>query len=197
MLSGWLKFAGVVLLFVAVGAVLSISLVLAGCLGGIIGLALLGLDWYQQKTRIYTQTLLATKPFNLKLPADIGQATLTAVALQGDNTYSQKVEFTHKFAQNFEELRGYAEVMDGSMFEVQCALVAEPANQNLAHAVAVTCGGLVLGYISSFESESLYAFLMQHRSMARVNSNINFRCLSQTSTLELDLTRPFRIVVGV
>ena len=75
--------------------------------------------------------------------------------------------------------------------------LAPVANPDSSHAVAVTCGGVVLGYIPEFESESLFNFLLTNRGMARVNSNINLRVAAKSSSVELDLTRPYKIVPGV
>lgn len=197
MFSSWLKFFGVLALFLAGGAYFSVPLALAGSVGVVLGALLAGADWYQRKTKVYTRSLLSSKPFNGKLPQELGLATTTAIALAGDDSYSQRVSDTSKFTANFIDLLEYAEYPDGEVLEVQCALVVEPANPSSRHAVAVTCGGVILGYISSFESESLYNFLLQHRGMARVNSNIHFNCANGTSWVELDLLRPFRLVSGV
>ena len=118
-------------------------------------------------------------------------------ALRGDDSYSQKVAGEKAYAHNFKDLLDYAEATDGDLLEVQCALVAEPANPYSSHAVAVTCGGVVLGYIPEFESESLYAFLMASRGVARVNSNIRFDLAGGFSNIELDLVRPYSIAPGV
>jgi hypothetical protein len=160
-------------------------------------LANVGISWYQRKSRVFTQDILSSKPFNGKLPSEVGMATMTAVALAGDESYSQKVYGEGFFADSFEDLLEYASVPDNTVLEVQCALVVEPANQDSSHAVAVTCGGVVLGYIPEFESESLYNFLLANRGMARVNSNINLKVASKSSSVELDLTRPYKIVPGV
>jgi hypothetical protein len=197
MFSGWLKFAGILALFMVGGAYFGIALLPMGLVGGAVGAVVAGLDWYQRKTKIYTRSLLASKPFNGKLPQELGMSTTTAVALAGDDSYSQRVQDCTKFSANFEDLLDYAEYADGEVLEVQCALVVEPANPSSRHAVAVTCGGVILGYISDFESESLYNFLLQNRGMARVNSNVHFRCADQSSWVELDLLRPYRVVSGV
>ena len=91
----------------------------------------------------------------------------------------------------------YAEVPDGSLVEVQSALIAEPANPNSSHAVAVSVGAVILGYIPEFESESLFNFLMDHRGVARVNTNIYLEVAFDQSRVELDLVRPYQIAKGV
>ena len=197
MFSGWLKFIGVLALFLAGGVYFAFPLPWAGAAGIIIGSMFAGIDWYQRKNKVYTRSLLSAKPFNGKLPQELGLSTTTAIALAGDDSYSQRVEDSAKFTANFIDLLEYAEYPDGEVLEVQCALVVEPANPSSRHAVAVTCGGVILGYISSFESESLYNLLLQHRGMARVNSNIHFNCASGASWVELDLVRPYRVVSGV
>lgn len=192
-----LKFVGVLALFLAVGVYFDVPLVIAGLVGAVIGAALISIDWYQKKSRVYTRNQLAAKPFNGKLPTEVGMATTTAIALAGDDTYAQKAFGESQFTANFEDLLQYSGARDGSVLELQAALVNEPANPNSHHAVAVTAGGVVLGYIPEFESESLYNFLMQHRGMARVNCNIHFQCQTQTSYIEIDLKRPYRLVPGV
>ena len=153
--------------------------------------------WWRSKNRLYTAKQLQSKPFQGKLPYELGMATESAIALAGDESYSQRAVGTKAFAENFEDLRKYADAVDGQLFEVQCALVVEPANPNSRHAVAVTCGGVVLGYIPEFESQALFDFLLTQRGMARVNSNIYFEIRSGQSRVEIDLVRPYRIVPGV
>ncbi|MEN9737358.1 MAG: hypothetical protein RJA26_591 [Actinomycetota bacterium] len=197
MAIGLLKFLGVLALFVVAGAYFNAPLIFSAGLGIVVGAAIAVAGWWQTKTRTHTRKQLGEKPFDGKLPTELGLATTTAVALEGNNEYRQTVVGSAAFAENFEDLRQYAGVADGSLLELQAALVVEPANRESAAAVAVTAGGVVLGYIPNFESESLYAFLMQHRGMARVNANIYIQVEAGTSKVELDLVRPFRVVPGV
>jgi hypothetical protein len=197
MTIGLLKFLGVLALFVVAGAYFNAPIYLTVTLGVLVGGAIAFAGWWQTKTRSHTRKQLTAKPFDGKLPTELGLATTTAVALEGDNEYRQTVAGCSAFGQNFEDLRNYADVSDNTLLELQAALVVEPANPESAHAVAVTAGGVVLGYIPNFESESLYVFLMQHRGMARVNANIYIEVASQTSRVELDLVRPYRVVPGV
>jgi len=110
---------------------------------------------------------------------------------------AQKVVGSKAFAHGFEKVLHYAEVADGSLVEVQSALIAEPANLNSSHAVAVAVGAVILGYIPEFESESLFTFLMNHRGVARVNTNIYLDVAGGNSRVEVDLVRPYEIVKGV
>jgi hypothetical protein len=197
MAIGLLKFLGVLALFVVAGAYFNVPLIFSAGLGIVVGAAIAFAGWWQTKTRAHTRKQLGEKPFDGRLPTELGLATTTAVALEGNNEYRQTVVGSAAFAENFEDLRQYAGVADGSLLELQAALVVEPANRESAAAVAVTAGGVVLGYIPNFESESLYAFLMQHRGMARVNANIYIQVEAGTSKVELDLVRPFRVVPGV
>jgi hypothetical protein len=197
MTIGLLKFLGVLALFVVAGAYFNAPIYLTVTLGVLVGGAIAFAGWWQTKTRSHTRKQLTAKPFDGKLPTELGLATTTAVALEGDNEYRQTVAGCSAFGHNFEDLRSYAGVSDNTLLELQAALVVEPANPQSAHAVAVTAGGVVLGYIPDFESESLYVFLMQHRGMARVNANIYIEVASQTSRVELDLVRPYRVVPGV
>lgn len=192
-----MKFFGVLALFVVAGAYFNVPWYLSALVGGFIGSVLAITGWYAQKTKTYTRTEIAAKPFNGKLPTAVGMATTTAVALEGDNEYRQRVYGESAFSDNFADLMSYARVPDGTMLELQAALVVEPANPDSTCAVAVTAGGVVLGYIPQFESESLYNFLLQHRGMARVNANIHLRVAQKASYVEVDLVRPFRVVPGV
>lgn len=166
-------------------------------IGAAFGLVAAAFGWFRKQTRVFTSKQLTSAPFNGKLPFEVGKATETAIALGGDDSYSQKVVGEKAYADNFEDLRQYAGYEDDTMLEVQCCLVCEPANPYSSHAVAVTCGGVVLGYIAEFESEPLYNFLMLNRGMARVNSNVYFSIADGMSHVELDLERPYRIVPGV
>ncbi|MFM7030154.1 MAG: hypothetical protein ACKOWK_03710 [Micrococcales bacterium] len=197
MSSVLLKFFGVLALFVVAGAYFNVPWYLSALVGGFIGAVLAITGWYAQKTKTFTRTEIAAKPFNGKLPTAVGMATTTAVALEGDNQYRQRVYGESAFSDNFADLMSYARVSDGTLLELQAALVIEPANPDSSCAVAVTAGGVVLGYIPQFESESLYNFLLQHRGMARVNANIHLRVSQNASYVEIDLVRPFRVVPGV
>ncbi len=197
MLRGLLRFFAGVLLIGIVGYLLNVPWYFTALVGSILGAIFAAIGWYLNKEKLHTQKVLASQPFRGQLPYELGQATMTAVALEGDDSYGQRLVGESAYQANFADLMKYAGLKDGDVLEVQAALVAEPANKNSVHAVAVTCGGSVLGYIPEFESEALYSFLLTHRGMARVNSNIYFRIASQTSYVELDLTRPYTIVPGV
>jgi len=197
MASGWFKFLGVLALFVLGGAYFNVPVYISAMAGAFVATVLAAMDWYQRKSRTYTRDILASKPFNGKLPLEIGLATVTAVALEGNGEYRQKVYGEAAFAENFTDLREYAKVADETVLELQAALVVEPANPNSTCAVAVTAGGVVLGYIPQFESESLYGFLMRHRGIARVNANVYLHTKAKASYVEVDLVRPFRVVPGV
>ena len=188
---------GLISLVDLAGAYFNAPILFSAGLGITLGLIIVVAGWWQKQTRAHTRRQLADQPFNGKLPTDVGMATTTSVALEGDDSYSQSVAGSTEFGPNFEDLRQYAGVTDGTVLEIQAALVTEPANPNSSHAVAVTAGGVVLGYIPQFESESLYNFLMQHRGMARANANIYIQVATGTSRVELDLVRPYRVVPGV
>ena len=153
--------------------------------------------WYARKTRVYTATELRSKAFGELVPPIVVESIDAAPALLGDESYSQKVVGTKAFARGFEKVMQYAEVPDGSLVEVQSALIAEPANPNSSHAVAVAVGAVILGYIPEFESEALFRFLMNHRGVARVNTNIYLEVAYQESRVEIDLMRPYQIAKGV
>lgn len=197
MRRGIALFFGVLVVLGAAGYALKLTPLVLFLLGLVLAIIASVYGWFRRQARVYTSKQLTSAQFNGKLPFELGKATETAVALAGDDSYSQKIVGESAFADNFEDLRNYAEYSDDTMLEVQCCLVCEPANPHSSHAVAVTCGGVVLGYIAEFESESLYNFLMLHRGMGRVNSNVYFAVASGKSRVELDLERPFSIVPGV
>lgn len=196
MFSGWPRFLIVLAILIMASAFFSqpwwVVLPIGMLLGGFAAVY----GWYQEKNRVYTQQQIAAAPFNGKVPVEVGMAIEDAVALSGDDTYSQRVYGEEFYSHNFEDLRQYARVKDGTVLEVQSALIVEPANRHSTHAVAVTCGGVVLGYIPELQSENLYAFLMKHRGIGRVNSNIYFDVKHGKSYVELDLSRPYRIARG-
>ena len=197
MLRGLARSIFVLSVFWAASTLLKWPIWVALPIGGFVAAVWAFSQWWRNKTRIYTRRALSAKPFKDELPPEVANSIATSPALRGDETYSQKVAGEKSYAHNFKDLMEYAKAKDGDLLEVQCALVAEPANPFSSHAVAVTCGGVVLGYIPEFESEALFAFLMASRGVARVNSNIRFDLAGGFSNVELDLVRPYSILPGV
>lgn len=191
------RFFVVLISFWAIAVVFKWSITLALVVGGLLGFGLAFYGWWTDKTEAYTGRELTAKPFGKKLPQSVADATTTSIALRGDDSYSQRVVGLKAYADNFAELLEYAQLADGDTLEVQSALVAEPSNEYSRHAVAVTCGGLILGYIPEFESEPLFRFLLSNRGIARVNSNIVFDIAGGQNLVEIDLVRPYEIVKGV
>lgn len=187
----------VLTLFWGVGEYLKLSPILSVGVGVLAAAILEFFSWYSRKTQVYTAAQLRAKPFGELVPPLIVESIDNAPALAGDETYSQKVVGTTAFAAGFAKVMQYAEVPDGSLVEVQSALVAEPANPNSSHAVAVSVGAVILGYIPEFESEALFNFLLDQRGVARVNTNIYLEVAYEESRVEIDLARPYRIAKGV
>lgn len=191
------RFALLVLGFTALNFVLGLPPWVGPIVGGVLGFAVSIYVWYQRKGEVYTAKVLSAKPFGMRVPDEVDLAFDAAPALAGDETYSQSVAGSWHYLRNFGELRNLADVPDGEVLEVQAALVIEPANQHSRHAVVVSVAGYVVGYIPEFESESLYAFLQNHRGIARVNCNVHLNVAAEEPKVELDLTRPYEIVSGV
>jgi hypothetical protein len=187
----------VLALFWGAGEYLQLPTILSIGAGLVVAGVLQFFAWYSRKTQVYTANELRGKPFGELVPPIVVESIDSAPALLGDESYSQKVVGTKAFAHGFEKVMHYAEVPDGSLVEVQSALIAEPANPNSSHAVAVAVGAVILGYIPEFESEALFSFLMNHRGVARVNTNIYLEVAYQESRVEIDLVRPFQIARGV
>ena len=187
----------VLALFWGVGEYLHLPVFLSVGAGVLVAGVLQAFAWYARKTKVYTANELRSKPFGELVPPIVVESIDSAPALMGDESYSQKVVGTKAFARGFAKVMQYAEVPDGSLVEVQSALIAEPANPNSSHAVAVSVGAVILGYVPEFESESLFNFLMNHRGVARVNTNIYLEVAYEESRVELDLVRPYQIAKGV
>jgi hypothetical protein len=197
MFSGLVRFVLLVLGFTWLSQVLALPLWVGLAVGGVVGVLVAGYFWYRRKDQVFTARALAAKPFGLRVPDEVDLAFDTAVALAGDETYSQSVAGSFHYLKNFGELRNLADVPDGEVLEVQAALVVEPANQHSRHAVVVSVAGFVVGYIPEFESESLFRFLQDHRGIARVNCNVHLKVAAKEPKVELDLVRPYEIVSGV
>ncbi len=187
----------VLALFWGAGEYLQLPSILSVGVGLVVAGVLQFFAWYARKTQVYTASELRGKPFGELVPPIVVESIDSAPALLGDESYSQKVVGTKAFARGFEKVMQYAGVADGSLVEVQSALIAEPANPNSSHAVAVAVGAVMLGYIPEFESEALFSFLMNHRGVARVNTNIYLEVAYQESRVEIDLVRPYQIARGV
>jgi hypothetical protein len=191
-----LRTAVVLALFWGVGESLHLPSYLSLIFGVLAAAGLQFLIWYTGKTRVYTANALRDKPFGELVPVAVVETIESAPALAGDESYGLKVAGTKAFAKGFEKVLHYAEVADGSLVEVQSALIAEPANKNSTHAVAVSVGAVILGYVPDFESESLFVFLMNNRGVARVNTNIYLDVAGGNNRVEIDLVRPYEIVKG-
>ena len=197
MVAGLVRFSVVVLAFYGLGQLLGLPAWMGLLVGAVLGLAIEGYFWYQRKDQVFTARELARRPFGTRVPDAVDQAFDAAPALAGNDTYSQRVAGSWHYLQNFGELRNLADLPDGALLEVQAALVIEPANEHSRHAVSVSVAGYIVGYIPELESESLYSFLQNHRGIARVNSNVYLNIASGEPRVELDLTRPYKIVTGV
>jgi hypothetical protein len=197
MVAGLVRFIVVVLAFYGLGQLLGLPAWMGFFVGAVLGLAIEGYFWYQRKDQVFTARELARRPFGTRVPDAVDQAFDAAPALAGNDTYSQRVAGSWHYLQNFGELRNLADLPDGALLEVQAALVIEPANEHSRHAVSVSVAGYIVGYIPELESESLYSFLQNHRGIARVNSNVYLNIASGEPRVELDLTRPYKIVTGV
>jgi hypothetical protein len=197
MFTGFLKFFGAISIFILIGALVHAPIWLALTVGTLLGSALAFHGWWRRKTRIVARRQISAEPFNGTLPPELGFATITAIALEGDETYSVRAQLCGQHLSNFDGLRVYANTTDGTMLELQAALVVEAANKEIPTAVAVTAGGFVLGYLPAEYSQSLFPFLMDYDGIARVNANIYIEVAAENCRVELDLVRPYRIVRGV
>jgi hypothetical protein len=130
--------------------------------------------------------------FGAKLPDAIASKAATSGLLAFDDTFKWRVVRSEDYAQNFETILQEYEGRDGDVFEgFQAQLVCEPANPLNPNAIAVTWGGLIIGYMAKLETPSLFAYIMNIGGMAQARGRLTFGVADNTSTVRLDIAMPF------
>jgi hypothetical protein len=130
--------------------------------------------------------------FGTKLPEDIASKAAAANLLAYDDAFKWRVVRSADYAANFETILQEYEGQDGEVIEdFQAQLVCEPANPLNPNAIAVTWGGLIIGYMAKLETPSLFAYIMNMGGMVQVRGRLTFGVAENTSTVRLDIAMPF------
>ena len=138
--------------------------------------------------------LLSDALFGTKLPQDIAKMAASSALLAYDTTFKWRVVRSEDFAENFKVILEEYEGKDGEVFEdFQVQLVCEPANPLNPNAVAVTWGGLIIGYMAKLETPSLFAFIMNMGGVAQAKGRLTFGVEDNSSTVRLDIAMPFSL----
>ena len=138
--------------------------------------------------------LLSDALFGTKLPEDIAKKVAISGLLAYDDTFKWRVVRSEDFAQNFEAILNEYEGRDGeTVDEFQAQLVCEPANPLSPNAIAVSWGGLIIGYMAKLETPSLFAYIMNMGGMVQARGRLTFGIEDNTSKVRLDIEQPFSL----
>jgi len=138
--------------------------------------------------------LLRDVLFGTKLPEDIASKAAASSLLAYDDAFKWRVVRSENYAQNFQTILQEYEGHDGDVFEnFQAQLVCEPANTLYPNAIAVTWGGMIIGYMAKLETPSLFAYIMNMGGMAQVRGRLTFGVAENTNTVRLDIAMPFSL----
>ncbi len=155
---------------------------------------------YYMQSKISKETkhqkveLLSDVLFGTELPQDIAKKVALSGLLAYDDTFKWRVVRSEDFAQNFEAILQEYEGRDGEVVEeFQAQLVCEPANPLSPNAIAVTWGGLIIGYMAKLETPSLFAYIMNMGGMVQARGRLTFGIEDNTSKVRLDIEQPFSL----
>jgi hypothetical protein len=136
-----------------------------------------------------TDRLLAT-PFEGELPQPLQAAAIRAPLLVGDFGYGKRVIATDSYPHNWQELAEHMQFETSGRAEVMVDLVLQPTHPVEQQAIAVTLGGLVIGYVPRVEAVQLYEFIHKLGGVAKVNANVYFDPIGGKNRVEIDWTLP-------
>jgi len=136
-----------------------------------------------------TDRLLAVG-FQGELPKPLQAAVLKAPLLVGDLSYGKRVIATDSYPHNWVELAEHMQFETSGRAEVMVDLVLQPTHPVEQQAIAVTLGGLVIGYVPRVEAVQLYEFIHKLGGVARVNANVYFDPIGGKNRVEIDWTLP-------
>ena len=176
-------------------------LVFAALLGSIeaafsfvaVGAALIfaGVFWWNINKRKRAGTLLSENFEKQMSQALADHVQKTAIALQGDGSFSFRVVGEKYRKESFKELAEHLQIDEDETIKLQTQLVCQPNNPHDPKAVAVTLGGYLIGWIPRYAAERLHDFLLPHGGTAAVNSQISFSLANEEFEVDLDLTEPY------
>jgi hypothetical protein len=136
-----------------------------------------------------TDRLLAV-PFEGELPAVLRAAVQKAPLLVGDLSYGKRVIAADSYPHNWQELAELMQFETSGRAEVLVDLVLQPTHPTEQYAIAVTLGGLVIGYVPRVEAVQLYEFVHKLGGAAKVNANVYFDPIGGKNRVEIDWTLP-------
>lgn len=188
---GCLKIIGYVLLFAFLAAVLG-SVELLFWLLGLFVVAVAAYRIYKDRANKKLQSEALSEVIEVQVSSQLAQyIKKTAIALDGDGSYSFRVVGEKYRKENFKELAEYMQIDESETVALQTQLVCQPNNPHDPKAVAVTLGGYLIGFLPRYEAEPLHDYLMQYGGVAGVNSKVSFDLESEEFEVDLDLTKPF------
>lgn len=188
---GCLKLIGYILLFAFLAAMVgSVELVL--WMLAVFVAAILGYRIYKDRTGKKLQDDALSEVIESQVSSKLAEyIKKSAIALDGDGSYSFRVVGEKYRKENFKELADYMQLEESETVSLQTQLVCQPNNPHDPKAVAVTLGGYLIGFLPRYEAEPLHEYLMQHGGVAGVNSKVSFDLEAEEFEVELDLARPF------
>lgn len=136
-------------------------------------------------------TRLAPYPVSDRLDPELLRLGAQSPRLRGDTSFDYPISGESFYRGNFEELLRRAGVEDGDDMDYVGLLLIEPENRHSKHAVAIFVDGLKLGYVPETKSEQLYAFLLAHTGIAKVDCVVGFEIEKGLSHCWLDLAEPY------
>lgn len=146
------------------------------------------------KTKHQNVSLLSDVLFGTELPQDIAKEVAISGLLAYDDSFKWRVVRSEDFAQNFEAILKEYEGRDGeTVDEFQAQLVCEPANPLSPNAIAVSWGGLIIGYMAKLETPALFAYIMNMGGMVQARGRLTFGIEDNTSKVRLDIEQPFSL----
>ena len=145
-------------------------------------------------TKHQNVSMLSDVLFGTALPQDIAKKVAISGLLAYDDSFKWRVVRSEDFAQNFEAILKEYEGRDGeTVDEFQAQLVCEPANPLSPNAIAVSWGGLIIGYMAKLETPSLFAYIMNMGGMVQARGRLTFGIEDNTSKVRLDIEQPFSL----
>ena len=145
-------------------------------------------------TKHQNVSMLSDVLFGTELPQDIAKKVAISGLLAYDDSFKWRVVRSEDFAQNFEAILKEYEGRDGeTVDEFQAQLVCEPANPLSPNAIAVSWGGLIIGYMAKLETPSLFAYIMNMGGMVQARGRLTFGIEDNTSKVRLDIEQPFSL----
>lgn len=151
-----------------------------------------GLWWYSARRKLALQEATIAELGDQPLGNILDQPTRTryesARKLAGDGSYDFEVVEENFYLQNFRSLQQNLQLSEGSDWDEEAILIADPANSQGANSVAVFVAGLKLGYVPEDKSFLVSKFLLQNGGFAKADAALYFS--ESGNSIWLDVVRP-------